>query len=415
MIEATMYFGMGFLLATLFAVALIPLVHSRAVRLTIRRLEASIPQSMAEIQADKDALRAEFAMSTRRLEITIDGLKSKQSSQLAELGKKGDAVNRLKIEREAQKVEVVALKAEVDTLKDRLTAASKRIEARPDRRHADDFVSLVPKEWPVGEEPRVAREKSEFSVGSIPSIQMAPRTFDDQFERNERSIGARISRGLLHFSIAVLVGAGATFAWSHGDDTKEMVRTWVPSIGRLISVPTTKRPADVVAERRDTPATQDAVSSQPPPVAQKPISPAAPDSPEAAQEPQSIVQPGEEQFSPKQEQTAQNIATLRPEQAAKEEMPPSAPQGQPTPAPTPEPRPIPIAGWTLHEVTNGTAVLQGPTGTWSVAAGDTVPGLGKVTSIVRWGNRWVVATSAGYCTSASPDHADGICKLYRRD
>lgn len=75
MIESIMYFGIGFLLAALVAVALIPLVHSRAVRLTIRRLEHSIPQSMAEVQADKDALRAEFAMSTRRLETTVDELK----------------------------------------------------------------------------------------------------------------------------------------------------------------------------------------------------------------------------------------------------------------------------------------------------------------------------------------------------
>ena len=93
MIESIMYFGIGFLLAALVAVALIPLVHSRAVRLTIRRLEHSIPQSMAEVQADKNALRhsipqsmaevqadknalrAEFAMSTRRLETTVDELK----------------------------------------------------------------------------------------------------------------------------------------------------------------------------------------------------------------------------------------------------------------------------------------------------------------------------------------------------
>jgi hypothetical protein len=43
---------------------------------------------MAEIQADKDQLRAEFAMSARRLEMSVDQLKNKTTSQLAELGKK---------------------------------------------------------------------------------------------------------------------------------------------------------------------------------------------------------------------------------------------------------------------------------------------------------------------------------------
>src|SRR5690242_2391148 len=146
MIEAIMYFGIGFLLATLVAVALVPFVHSRAVRLTMRRLEDSIPQSMAEIQADKDALRAEFAVSTRRLEITIDELKNRDTNHLAELGKSKDAVNRLKLEREAQKVEVAALKAELDTLKDRLAAAGKEIEQERGRRRADDLIFLGSKE-----------------------------------------------------------------------------------------------------------------------------------------------------------------------------------------------------------------------------------------------------------------------------
>ena len=98
MIELSMYFGIGFLLAVLSVLVVVPLVHRRAVRLTTRRLEATIPLSMAEVHADKDLLRAEFAMSTRRLETNVEQLKAKSASQLAELGRKGDAVNRLKIE-----------------------------------------------------------------------------------------------------------------------------------------------------------------------------------------------------------------------------------------------------------------------------------------------------------------------------
>src|SRR5689334_12247685 len=137
MIESIMYFGIGFLVAALIALAIIPLVHSRAVRLTVRRLEDSIPHSVAEIQADKDALRAEFAMSTRRLEITIDELKTTHANQRAELGKKGDAVNRLQIERQAQNVAVAALKAEVIALNERLITADEEIAAVRSRSHTD--------------------------------------------------------------------------------------------------------------------------------------------------------------------------------------------------------------------------------------------------------------------------------------
>ena len=88
MIEPIMYLAIGFLVSMLFGLMIVPLVHNRAVRLTTRRLEAATPLSMAEIQADKDQLRAEFAMSARRLEMNVDQLKNKTTSQLAELGKK---------------------------------------------------------------------------------------------------------------------------------------------------------------------------------------------------------------------------------------------------------------------------------------------------------------------------------------
>jgi chromosome segregation ATPase len=200
MIEPVMYFGIGFLVASLIGLVLVPLVHNRAVRLTVRKLEAVTPLSMAEIQADKDQLRAEFAMSTRRLEMRVEQLKSKSTNQLAELSKKSDAINRLKIElgektatiftleardkalrdqlrateeelavktsatleaqralseneadlarlmgqlderssmAEAQKVEMVALKSQVETLKERLTQAGSDLKVVEDRRDAE--------------------------------------------------------------------------------------------------------------------------------------------------------------------------------------------------------------------------------------------------------------------------------------
>src|SRR5712692_719873 len=65
------------------------------------------------------------------------------------------------------------------------------------------------------------------------------------------------------------------------------------------------------------------------------------------------------------------------------------------PTPVPETRPTTIEGWTIREVNGGTAVLEGPNGIWKATRGDTVPGVGKIDSIVRWGNRWIVATSRG--------------------
>ena len=67
--------------------------------------------------------------------------------------------------------------------------------------------------------------------------------------------------------------------------------------------------------------------------------------------------------------------------------------------PFPDTRPTTVSGWTLKSVTDGIAVLEGPYGTWKVGRGDLVPGLGKVDSIVLWGNRWIVATTRGLVTT----------------
>jgi len=130
MVEPIMYFAIGFLVAMLCALMIVPLVHNRAVRLTTRRLEAATPLSMAEIQADKDQLRAEFAMSARRLEMSVDQLKNKTTSQLAELGKKTDAINRMKIELGEKNAAIFALEAREKALKDQLRATEEEFTAK---------------------------------------------------------------------------------------------------------------------------------------------------------------------------------------------------------------------------------------------------------------------------------------------
>ena len=96
MIESIMFFLAGFLLASLLGLALISSVHHRAVRLTQRRLEDAIPVSLTEIQADRDRLRAEFAMSIRRLEMTVEQLEATVTNQRGEIARKGEAIARLK-------------------------------------------------------------------------------------------------------------------------------------------------------------------------------------------------------------------------------------------------------------------------------------------------------------------------------
>ena len=130
MIEPIMYLAIGSLVSMLCGLMIVPLVQNRAVRLTTRRLEAATPLSMAEIQADKDQLRAEFAMSARRLEMSVQQLKNKTTSQLAELGKKTDAINRMKIELGEKNATIFALEAREKAVKEQLRATEEEFTAK---------------------------------------------------------------------------------------------------------------------------------------------------------------------------------------------------------------------------------------------------------------------------------------------
>src|SRR6202046_4388904 len=130
MIEPIMYFGIGFLVAALLGLLFVPLVHNRAVRLTRQRLEAATPLSIAEIRADKDQLRADFAMSTRRLEMSVEKMKTKTTSQLAELGKKTDAINQLKKELREKTATIFALEARDKTQRDQLRATEEEFQIK---------------------------------------------------------------------------------------------------------------------------------------------------------------------------------------------------------------------------------------------------------------------------------------------
>ncbi|MDB5624414.1 MAG: hypothetical protein JWR73_216, partial [Tardiphaga sp.] len=130
MIEPIMYLAIGFLVSMLFGLMVLPLVHNRAVRLTTRRLEAATPISMAEIQADKDQLRAEFAMSARRLEMSVAQLKNKTTSQMADIGKKSDAINRMKMELGEKSATIFTLETREKAVRDQLRATEEEFAAK---------------------------------------------------------------------------------------------------------------------------------------------------------------------------------------------------------------------------------------------------------------------------------------------
>jgi chromosome segregation ATPase len=93
-----MIFALGFLVAGLVALAFAPAFWRRAIRLTRRRLETQVPLSVEEIRADRDQLRAEFAVAQRRLEIDSARLAEAHAADRAELGRRAGELGALKQE-----------------------------------------------------------------------------------------------------------------------------------------------------------------------------------------------------------------------------------------------------------------------------------------------------------------------------
>jgi hypothetical protein len=117
MIAWVMFFGGGFLAATLLALMTFSVVHDRAVRITRRHFEITPSLSMVELNAREDRLRADFAISTQRLETAIERLRFKTTVQLGEIGRKSEAIGLLKLEL-AKTSATVAERAQSTTEKD---------------------------------------------------------------------------------------------------------------------------------------------------------------------------------------------------------------------------------------------------------------------------------------------------------
>jgi chromosome segregation ATPase len=199
MIEPVMYFGIGFLVAALLCLLFVPLVHNRAVRLTMKRLEAATPLSIAEIRADKDQLRAEFAMSTRRLEMSVEKMKAKTTSQLAELGKKTDAINQLKKELGEKTATIFALEARDKTLREQLRASEEEFEIKSgalreaERRLADKEADLSKLLGELGEQSLVA-DNQRTEIAAFRTQVEAMKVSVADYERAVADTHSRLTR-----------------------------------------------------------------------------------------------------------------------------------------------------------------------------------------------------------------------------
>ena len=180
---------------------------------------------------------------------------------------------------------------------------------------------LAEKEWQTAEahdldaisDQRIGRRPVKPSNHSSRSSSLK----HDQVAGDRPPLGRRIFRTVSQFLIVVLIGVGATLAWqSYGDAAREMVIARAPTMAWLLSVSTTRSPA--------------VAATSPDPVQQ--LGPLASNL--------DVVRRSVEQLAAKQDQMAQNIATLQAvEEDIRQKMSYTPPSPSQQAASIPQPKP----------------------------------------------------------------------------
>jgi hypothetical protein len=94
-IQSAMLVALGFLAASLLGLLVASAFWSRAVRLTTARIKQSMPVSEPEIRADRDRLRAEYAIKVHKLEMQLEQAKIERARQLIDLNRRDASISTL--------------------------------------------------------------------------------------------------------------------------------------------------------------------------------------------------------------------------------------------------------------------------------------------------------------------------------
>lgn len=134
MIELSLVFVLGMLVAGLVWLVLLPAFWRRAVRLTTERVERSLPLSVNEIFAAQDRLRAEHGVALARMQETLDRARADLSAAKAETGERLKAESGFLNTITAERRRIAALEVEIGGIKVELQTRDMRIGDLSDAR-----------------------------------------------------------------------------------------------------------------------------------------------------------------------------------------------------------------------------------------------------------------------------------------
>src|SRR5215207_2962555 len=129
-VETIMLVALGFAVAALIALFLGRFAWVFALRLGKKRMQRAAPSTIAELQADRDRLRAEYAMLSRKLELRMNDLKIKLAEQMAEVSRNRNRIDHLITEVRSRDTQLTQRDAEVQSVRMQLTPLETELSAR---------------------------------------------------------------------------------------------------------------------------------------------------------------------------------------------------------------------------------------------------------------------------------------------
>lgn len=127
MIENLVVFALGALVATLFALLVIPVTWRRAARLIEQRIRATTPLTMAEIQSEKDAIRADYAVQLRKVEVRLDQAKRQAAQREIEISRRDSAITELQTELASRAETIGDIEVREEELKGNVLALERQV------------------------------------------------------------------------------------------------------------------------------------------------------------------------------------------------------------------------------------------------------------------------------------------------
>ena len=135
-VEIIMYVALGFAAATLIALLLGRVVWSLAIGVGRRRAQrTAVTPAVAQLQAERNQLRAEYAMLVRRVEVRLDDLKAQVAEHMAEVSRSRNRIDRLGTEIEKRDASLAEREREIARLNERIAVLEAELASRTTSLH----------------------------------------------------------------------------------------------------------------------------------------------------------------------------------------------------------------------------------------------------------------------------------------